>query len=279
MIENKIEDGLRYRIRDEYFKLINIDNTENIFKYVLLKLVKENEIKCVVINEKFNEQIFNELTNILSISFLYNDTFDYKELYRLSKLRKISIDFSYKMAIDFSNFKELEEIDITWNNNLIFKGADSLKYLILRKYGKEIFELELPQSIEFLELIQGKLKSVNSIEQYQNLKALVLYAQPKMEEYTAIGELKNLEFLHIHGGQLKDITPFTKLKKLKWLVLENCKHIETLKPLMELDNLIGVQLVGSTKPLDGDKSIRDIKNKYEYHYPYKTVGQRLYKEL
>ncbi len=48
---------------------------------------------------------------------------------------------------------------------------------------------------------------------------------------------------------------------------------------MDLDNLIGVQLVGTTKPLDGDKSIRDIKNKYEYNYPYKTVGQRLYKEL
>jgi Leucine-rich repeat (LRR) protein len=183
------------------------------------------------------------------------------------------------MAIDFSNFKELEEIDIPWNNNLKFKGADSLKYLILRKYGKEIFELELPQSIEFLELIQGKLKSIQGIEQYQNLKALVLYAQPKMEEYTAIGELKNLEFLHLHGGHLKDVAFITKLKNLKWLVLENCKEIETLKPLMDLDNLIGVQLVGTTKPLDGDKSIRDIKNKYEYHYPYKSVGQRLYKEL
>jgi hypothetical protein len=58
--------------------------------------------------------------------------------------------------------------------------------------------------------------------------------------------------------------------------LQTYRNLETF---IGIRKLIGVQLVGTTKPLDGDKSIRDIKNKYEYNYPYKTVGQRLYKEL
>lgn len=277
-VEYKIEKGLSYSIYKDYFKSITISINKN-FKNILLKLVIDNNIKNATFIDDFDVQNFDSLIDILSISFLNNDAFECKELYKLSKLRIITLDYSYKMAIDFSNFKEIEEIDVPWNNQLIFKGTDKLKYLILRKYDKASFEIELSNNIEFIELIQGKLQTMQGIEKYQSLKALVLYAQPKIEDYTAIGELQNLEFLHIHGGHLKDITPFTKLKKLKWLVLENCKHIETLKPLMELENLIGVQLVGATKPIDGDKSIRDIKNKYEYHYPYKSVSQKLYKEL
>lgn len=270
LIFSKSGNGyLSLRIKDNYY------NKKNEIE----SLISKNNIRSAVIEGVIDCNIFDELYNIKVLYFSNNNNFECLKFYNLKKIKKIQLDFSYKMAIDFSHFKELEEIDIVWNNNLVFKGAENLKYLILRKYDKETFELELPIDIEYIQLIQGKLKSVQGIEKYQSLKALVLYSQPKIEDYAAIGEINNLEFLHIHGGQLKDITPFTKLKKLKWLVLENCKHIETLKPLMQLENLIGVQLVGATKPLDGDKSIRDIKNKYEYNYPYKTVGQRLYKEI
>lgn len=279
VIKSIIDKGIYINIRDEYYKIVVVENCITYQNGIIHNTIKKYGIKHVVICENFNDSILDEIIEINILVFMYNNQFKIDNLYKISKLRRIVLPNSYKMAIDFSNFKELEEIDIKWNNNLIFIGADNLKYLILRKYDKETFELDLPKEIEYIQLIQGKLKSIEGIEKHQNLKALVLYSQPKIEDYTAIGELKNLEFLHIHGGQLKDITPFTKLKKLKWLVLENCKNIETLKPLMGLDNLIGVQLVGTTKPLDGDNSIRDIKSKYEYNYPYKTVGQRLYKEL
>ncbi len=275
----EISTGLIYSKTEKNYLSIRINDDYISKEGEISSLIANRGIKSAVIENNFDCKILNELLYIKSLIISANNAFICPNLYNLKNLKKINLEFSYNMAIDFSNFKELEEIDIPWNNNLIFKGADSLKYLILRKYGKEIFELELPQSIEFLELIQGKLKSVQGIEKYKNLKALVLYAQPKMEEYSAIGELHHLEFLHLHGGHLKDVNFITRLKNLKWLVLENCKEIDTLKPLLQLDNLIGVQLVGSTKPLDGDKSIRDIKDKYEYHYPYKTVGQRLYKEL
>lgn len=274
-----ISEGIFINISNGYYKVLVINNCITNQNGLLYNTIEKYEIKHVVIRDEFHASIFDEIIEAMLVVFMYNNKFDSNDLYKLYKLKSLSIPDTYKMQIDFSNFKEMEDIDVSWNNNLVFKDVKNLKILMLTKYDKETFELELPNSIEYIHLMQGKLKSIQGIEKYQSLKALVLYAQSKIEDYKAIGELKSLEFLHIHGGQLKDITPFTKLKKLKWLVLENCKHIETLKPLMELDNLIGVQLVGTTKPLDGDKSIRDIKNKYEYNYPCKMIGQRLYKEF
>lgn len=284
MNEDKIEikkgRTVKLIIRSDSFLILNL------FNYIkcnnsVKELFKEYDIKAVNIWDNISTCGLLEIDeNIKSLHFLgrQKDT-EIEQVYRFSNILAIEWDNTEHISIDFSRFKHIEEINIAWSPNFIFKDALSLLYIRLYRYSKEIFDLDLPNKIEFIELIQGKLKSMQGIEKYQSLKALVLYSQPKIEDYTAIGELNNLEFLHIHGGQLKDITPFTKLKKLKWLVLENCKHIETLKPLLELENLIGVQLVGTTKPLDGDKSIRDIKNKYEYSYPYKTVSQRLYKEL
>lgn len=274
-----ISEGIFVNISNDYYKVLVINNCTTNQNGLLYNTIEKYDIKHIVIRNEFHASIIDEILEAVVVVFVFNNNFESNNLYKLNKLRSLTIPNSYKMQIDFSNFKEIEDIDVLWNNNLVFKDIKNLKVLMLTKYDKETFSLELPGCIEYIHLIQGKLKSIQGIEQYQNLKALVLYAQPKMEEYTAIGELKNIEFLHLHGGHLKDVAFITKLKNLKWLVLENCKEIETLKPLMDLDNLIGVQLVGTTKPLDGDKSIRDIKNKYEYNYPYKTVGQRLYKEL
>jgi Leucine-rich repeat (LRR) protein len=279
IIKEEISTGLITSKAKNGYLSIRINENYTYKSGEILSHLESRGIRSAVIENKFDCKVLYELLNIEVLYFSSNMIFNCSSFYELNKLKKIQLDFSYKMSIDFSKFKMLKEVDIDWNENLLFKGADSLKYLILRKYGNEIFELELNENIEFLELIQGKLKSVRGIEKYQNLKALVLYSQPKMEDYLAIGELQSLEFLHLQGGHLKDVNFITKLKNLKWLVLENCKEIETLKPLLQLENLEGVQLVGVTKVADGDKSIRDIKNKYEYHYPYKTVTQRLYKEI
>lgn len=273
-----LADGLYLNVVQGYRKILVLEGYKDCNGFIQLNIEK-HDIRMAFIKEKFRDCIFDELVNVVSIIFRYNETFSVEEFYKLKKLMSIEMDDTYKMAIDFSKFKELVDLDLFWNPNISFVDADKLKYLILRKYGKESFEQKLPKNIEFLELIQGKLKSMKGIEEYQSLKALVLYAQPKIEDYTAISGLKNLEFLHIHGGHLKDVSFITKLKNLKWLVLENCKEIETLKPLLKLDKLEGVQLAGSTKIVDGDRNIRDIKSAAKYNYPYSMIKQRLYKDI
>ena len=271
-------DGAYINLRDGYYKVLVIEKKINFLGF-LRKTVTNENIKHVVIDGAFDNSIFDELKDILSINFMYNEKFCDDNFYKLNKLKRISISDSYKFLIDFAKFISVQEIDIPWNEYLKFTDTNNLRYLILRKYKKETFEIDLPKNIEFLELIQGKLKSIQGIEKYTSLKALVIFGHQKMEEYDSISKLQNLEFLHLHGGKLKNVAFITKLKNLKWLVLENCKEVETLKPLLSLEKLEGVHLVGATKVLDGDKSIRDIKRNIEYCYPYTTVGQRLYKDL
>jgi hypothetical protein len=164
VIRNNVDKGIYINVRDGYYKVLVLEKCITYQKDAICNIINNNNIMHVVICEDFHDSILDEIIEINILVFMYNNQFKSDNLYKLSKLKSIVLPNSYKMAIDFSLFKELEEIDITWNNNLIFKGLDNLRYLILRKYDKETFELDLPKEIEYIQLIQGKLKSIQGIE-------------------------------------------------------------------------------------------------------------------
>ena len=246
--------------------------------YNISKLIYDEEIKSLVFHAEIGDCVFNEINGIISITGVYNHKFSIDGLYQLDDLKDIEIQNSFDMPIDFSMFKKLVDLEIPWNPFLKFENSGSLKWLHLRKYGKEKFELDVPLNLEYLLLTQGKLKNISGIEKTRSLKALEISYLPKMEDYTAIGKLKHLEYLRITNcGKVGNIDFIKSLKNLKWVCFSGCKEIETLKPLVSLKKLEGIHLTG-TKILDNDKSIVKEKSNYKA-YPYLRIIQRLYKDI
>lgn len=283
--------GLKIIEKDSSYIAYELSDSATLFKYtngkcakIILKNQKQADcnleeyilnynVKIITINGVFNDDILNQLNSIEVIKFMYTNIFDINKFYVLKNIRQITLEDTYNMGIDFSNFKKLAHLNIYWNPNIKINLCSKLKWLRVYSFNNENCISFFSNSIEYLEIIQSKLKSLEGIGNLKNLKSLVLYKLKSVENFHYIGELKNLEYLMIDSClKLTNIDWISGLKKLKYICLIGSNEIESLKPLNEINSLEGIIL--SMKIKDGDKSILKIKNDYKilnYKSPYDNL--------
>ncbi len=270
MEQVKLDNKYKVTIREDSTALLVIENSKKADK-VLTNAINEYNIDSVVIRGSNNDDILKSLpVNLKSISIYSNDIFEGQNLYRFSNLEKLTVQNTYSISIDFSNFNNLKIIEqIQWNPQLRFQKCNSLQDISITNFDGVISDVISP-NLEILEISKGKIASLNGIEEATKLKALTLSSLPKLVQFDAIAKCSNIEFIRFTScSSLINIDFVNSLQKLKWITIENCKEIQSLKPLSELPNLIGVKIMGNTKIVDGDRSINDQKHPGLYYY-----GQR-----
>lgn len=82
--------------------------------------------------------------------------------------------------------------------------------------------------------------------------------------------MEKIWFLHfMNCKSLIHLDFLSQMKNLRQVNFENCKFVESLSPLKCINSLKSVRVTGTSKILDGDKSLTKIYNeKCFYSYPY-----------
>lgn len=280
VVNKKLKKGLTLIIRDDYFFSLIIKNY--IVKTGEVKaFCNEHKILRVVLEGHVDSNIFYELKNIKSLLFLNLEKFNFENFSNAENLMKIDLDDSFCAKIDFGKFLKLSELEVHWNPNLIFKGANSLKWLRLYSFKDEITNLELPQNLECLEFVKGNIKDLRGLSSYSSIKMLSICYQRKLKNFEEIGKLKNLEYLNFTScGKLEDLSFLSELKSLKYLILENCKGVKSIDSLSSIKGFKGVRVLGSTSPME--YKIKEYQNLFLFEfisYPYEFVDQKLYETI
>lgn len=114
--------------------------------------------------------------------------------------------------------------------------------------------IEIPKTIEKLTKLRGlkingnkRLKKLNLLAQFQNLKELEVY-DTKVSDLSPLTSLQNLTRLYIHNTHVSDLSPLAQLQSLTRLDIYSTK-VSDLSPLAQLQNLTWL-LVYNTKVSD-----------------------------
>ena len=134
----------------------------------------------------------------------------------------------------------------------------------MRSKEKELnFEGD-PLSVTSLKLWHCKFKSLSFLEDFCNLKVLIIGTYPH-ENFNVLSGLSNLEYLSVvHMPKLNSLSGIDTLKNLKTLYLATSPSwdasgkktvIESLHPIVNLPQLSNIELHGIVNP---EKSLKEL---------------------
>lgn len=166
------------------------------------------------------------------------ENFDYSALYELPEIKYLSCRTTYggcrgpiSTTIDYSRINGLVELNVLEKGHQNYNRVESLECLFISD-DKEISNLKnisCSANLKQLRLIQCKLKSLEGINQFTNLRRLSLD----------------------YDRTLSDVSQFTGVApSLHSLYIGNCPKIRDFSCLEELVNLEHLKLRGSNKLLN-----------------------------
>ncbi len=146
-----------------------------------------------------------ELTFLKSFELYCWDAKDIKVIESLVNLEVLSLQFLSSKKLDFSNFKNLKTVGLTWK-----KGLGSLLSI---------------SSLEHLNVQNYPYENLDPISHMSNLKELYLTSR-KLLTLEGIGKLTNLETLDLYNCQkLTCKADIDKCKKLEKIEIEACNKL------------------------------------------------------
>ena len=186
----------------------------------------------------------------------YAHSIDVSAISELQRLKFIGL-FGSKQPIDFSVFRELEEIRVEWHPKMVFpKRSTRMKRLYMSGYkpkSKDFHELPDYPNLQELEIIQSPVHSLAGLERFKKLKRLELSYLTKLE---SIADLKSasLQFLHLDTcKKISDHAHVKNLRNLRILRFGNCGSMPSLDFLKQMPKLEELTFV-DTNVEDGDLS-------------------------
>jgi hypothetical protein len=198
----------------------------------------------------------------------------------LKKLVRMTLS-NNNQGLDFSNFPQLEDASIEWNNKIInLNQCKKLSSLILWKFKpksgsfKELGDLD---NVTSLKVTQSNITSLSGLEELPHLENFEAYYLSKLEDLNGIDALRHslrssildkCKKLHDYEDALSSLT------RLHKLILGDCGTLGSLEFINKLSELIFFSFVG-TDVKDGDLSLL-LKRKFEHvgfddkrHYSHK----------
>ena len=115
--------------------------------------------------------------------------------------------------------------------------------MVFQWYDKDLHELFNSQ-IDSLEIIKGKLLTLEQINQMQRLKVLYLSNLRKLTDLSAIKDCQSLRKLVINNCGKAQLYKFLESKTLNYLMISGSNRISGLNDLRNLPNLKYILLDG-----------------------------------
>ncbi len=148
---------------------------------------------------------------------------------------KIGISlFTILMCMSFVGFAETDN-----DGNIIFEDANLELELLLRDVDTNYDERISPEEallVEFLEIDEFDIISLEGIQYFENLVELSIDGQWDLYDITPLSNLTNLVELEVYDCSIEDVTPLENLVDLKYLDISG-NNITDVTPLKNLVNL------------------------------------------
>lgn len=160
----------------------------------------------------------------------------------LRNLKTLFLADKYKGELDFANFPELRQFSSAWNLKQM-KNLESCGNCIEMRIWKFPYDdlniLSKLRKLEKLQLNYGKLRNLDGVENFRNLKQLDIYSQPGLTSLEKIDALSSsLEILMIDKcKKVGSYEPIGELKKIKRLLIDESAPAASVKFIRKLQHL------------------------------------------
>lgn len=190
-----------------------------------LSFMKREGIKNIIINSGWgydsdNIDFVKNNVWIEGIS-IENEGMDISAINALTHLKHIAILTKHAAEIDCSNFPELITCLISYRNKISnLDQCVKLKYLMICEYSQSDLTYFAPlANIEFLTILEGKIVSLDGIENMSKLKELELWHLVKLRSAASLTRVnKSLKRLYLYGNKnFHDYAPIASLTELEYL--------------------------------------------------------------
>lgn len=232
--------------RFEFTKYVKSDSLAYDIEFINREQIKNIEINSARGFELDNLEILKEISFIERLNIVVDPSVDISAIHYLMKLKHLRFAYDYKTTIDLSSFPELESLGCHWSYRILnLDKCSTLKKLLLFKFKKELPYLQSLKSLQYLDLRQGTITSLEGIENFKDINTVHLYGLTKLE----------------------DIAPLTKAKQsLKYLIIDTCKKIKevsTVMPQLENIEILGLSNIGELSDIE---FIRDMKSLKDFRF-------------
>ena len=236
--------------------------------------------------EKFVQK-FNNVKN-LDIGNHYGDG-DNSFIYDLPNLEGLVISL-YKdsdFILDCSKLpKSQYSLNINiWSKKKIIKieqlNETNLEHLYISDFDeKDLSVISTLTNLKSLSITRSKIKSLKGIENLINLEYLSLGAVRSLVDISDIVACKKLKRIDFDiCWKLQDFSPIGELKEMEILELQDCKSLASIKFVAQLPKLKRLIALGTTVINDYDTTPAEhvavfwgsYKAEYNKHYPEKEI--------
>lgn len=242
------------------------------------KLITENSLSGLRIFDDLdpleNIDFLNDCVFLKGLSIATRYDFGFEYLKNLRKLTYFSSQVIGASIMDFSNQHNLERLSLEWHKNIVgIENCKKLKRLGLVDFTeKNLFKIKSLITLETLSIKISNIESLDGIEQFVNLKKIVLGNCKKLTSIKAMNGLKKLEDIELDScSNIKDYAALTQLPAFKKLYLWSNRTIDSIK---FLNNFPALEQVGiKVNILDRDtaplKRIKSVRYNHMKHYSEK----------
>ncbi|MEM0544036.1 hypothetical protein WFZ85_15670 [Flavobacterium sp. j3] len=246
----------------------------------IVKYFVENEDATLVVS--FDDFILPEkpidFDNVLEINIKklmlsgsYHKTNELGAFLKLATLIELD-NRNIELHYDFINFPNLEILRYTWQKKCLnISECKKLKELSLWSYkpkNQNLTEFSKLNSLDELRIIQSNIKSINGIENLQNIREMVFIANKLLSFDDMNCVFPNVEILHIESCKEIKIEKIIKLfPNIKDLNFFSSNEIESLRII--LDNLKNLERLNvyNLKILENDNTYwKDYKNLKSFNF-------------
>lgn len=222
-------------------------------------LIDERKIQSILLSQRLGWESqsidFLKEINGLKCLYLYDDELldlsVIEELYELELLflecRKV------KISPNFESLNKLNYVSIDWRPcfKSLYLNTNIQKMRIDYFNDNDLSKFSVSPKLEELDLVMGPITSLKGIENFPNLKKLVIYRCTKL---TDISELEHIELTNIEIESCKKIDNLEILfnvNNLESIIIDKCHEIKSIKDISNLSNLKKARIINTTI-LDGD---------------------------
>ena len=259
---------------------INPDFLEN--KYTVRLFGKFEDLFL----QKFIQK-FNNVKN-LDIGNHYGDG-DNSFIYHLEYLEGLVISLyrDSDFILDCSKLpKSLYSLNLNiWTKKKIIKieqlNETNLEHLYISDFDeKDLSVISTLTNLKSLSITRSKIKSLKGIENLINLEYLSLGAVRSLVDISDIVACKKLKRIDFDiCWKLQDFSPIGELKEMEILELQDCKSLASIKFVEQLPKLKRLIALGTTVINDFDTTPAEnvavfwgsYKAEYNKHYPEKEI--------
>jgi hypothetical protein len=179
---------------------------------------------------------------------------DVTPLQHLANLEHIGLQCEFTKAPDFSNFKNLINIFLSWRPKAktIFDCLRVEQLNIVNYPSANLNDLKGMSYLKRLQLTSRKLVTLEGIEALQSLEVLDLFSCTKLESFDGIAKCSKLKEVELEScKKINDISSLGGIEKLRKVILTDCGKIKSLCSLVNCSLLETLTFTGDTNIEDG----------------------------